>query len=208
MSTTNQPDLEAIFKPLELTSPVTGKTYKPPLVGYRLGMELRVFQEQVNETIRIAQQNIKAAKEAEENGEEPPEKIPAPDYKWEDDEGPTPENMLGEALIDEMEANGEPHALVMLATDTVWQDFLYGRAYAEEFWASGGDTKKATEKMAARNSKESPSISTNTDEANTTKTRASTSGTKSQKKPSKKSTTTTKNTGGAKTKSRSATKKS
>jgi hypothetical protein len=206
MSTT--PDLEAIFKPLELTSPVTGKTYKPPLVGYRLGMELRVFQEQVNETIRIAQQNIQAAKEAEENGEEPPEKIPAPDYEWGDDEGPTPENMLGEALIDEMEANGEPHDLVMLATDTVWQDFLYGRAYAEEFWASGGDTKKATEKMTARNSKEIPSISTNTGEANTTKTRASTSGTTSQKKPSKKSTTTTKNTGSSRTKSRSATKKS
>lgn len=202
------PDLEAIFKPLELTSPVTGKTYTPPLVSYKLGMELRVFQEQVNEVIRIVEENVQAAKEAEEAGLEPPEKKPVPDYEWGDDEGPTPENMLGEALLDEMESNGEPYVLVKLATDTVWQDFLYGREYAEEFWASGGDTKKAAAKITGRNSKEIPSISTNTAGANTTKTRGSTSGTKSRKKPNKTSTTTTKNTGDAKTKSPSATKKS
>jgi hypothetical protein len=202
------PELEAIFKSLELTSPVTGKTYKPPLVSYRLGMELRVYQEQVNEVIRIAQENLKAAKEAEEAGLEPPEKIPVSDYEWGDDEGPTPENMLGEDLLAEMEANGEPHALVMLATDTVWQDFLYGREYAEEYWASGGDTKKATEKITGRKSKEIPSISTNTDGASTTQKPGSTKGTTSQRKPNKKSTTTTKNTGASKTKSRSATKKS
>lgn len=206
MSTT--PDLEAIFKPLELTSPVTGKTYKPPLVGYRMGLQLKLYQEQVNEVYRIVQENLQAAKEAEENGLEPPEKIPVPDYKWEDDEGPTPENMLGESLIDEMEANGEPHDLVVLATDTVWQDFLYGREYAEEYWATGGDTKKATEKITGRHSKAIPSTSTNTGGANTTQKPGSTSGTKSQKKPSKKSTTTTKNTSASNTKSRSATKKS
>jgi len=208
MSTTNQPDLEAIFKPLELTSPVTGKTYKPPLVGYRLGLKLRAIQEQANEVYRIVQENVQAAKEAEENGEEPPEPKPVPEYTWEDDEGPTPENMLGDDLLAEMEANGEPHDLIILATDTAWMDFLRGREFAEEYWATGGDTKKAAKKITGRNSRGIPSISTNTGEANTTKTQASTSGTKSRKKPNSKSTTTTKNTGANKTKSPSATKKS
>src|SRR5690625_2431908 len=121
-----------------------------------MGLELRVFQGHVDEEYRIVQENVQAAKEAEENGEEPPEPKPVPEYTWEDDEGPTPENMLGEPLLEEMEANGEPYALVKLATDTVWQDFLYGRKYAEEYWASGGDTKKATEQSSGRSRKGIP----------------------------------------------------
>lgn len=209
MSTTpNLDDLHNVFQPLELTSPVTGNTYNPPLVSYRKGLQLRVYQEQVNEVIRIVEANAQAAKEAEEAGQEPPEKTPVPEYEWSEDDGPTPENMLGQPLLDEMEANDEPYALVQLATHTVWQDFLYGREFATEFWASGGDIKKATKKMSGEKGTEIPSISTSTGEANTTKTPASTSGTKSQKKPSRSSTTTTKNTTKKPAKSASATKKS
>src|SRR5690625_4043084 len=178
MSTTpNLDDLHKLFTPLELTSPVTGKTYALPFVDYQMGLQLRVYQEQVNEVIRITQENLKAAQEAEEAGLEPPEKKPVPDYEWPEDEGPTPENMLGEDLLEEMQTNGEPYVLVQLATQTAWFDFLHGREFAEEFWASGGDTKKATAKITGRASAAITSISTNTDEANTTQKPGSTSGT-------------------------------
>lgn len=192
-----------------LEFPYNGKTYTPRPISYELGLQLKLFQEQVSELQAIVADNLKAQRAAEEAGEEPPETKPVPEYEWSEDEGPTPENMLGEDLLAELKADNVPFEFVQLATHTMWMDFLYGRDTAEAYWNSGGDPKAVAEILygSGRDHK-IPLTSTSTGEAHTTKPRASTNGTKSRKKPSKSSTTTTKTTTKKPAKSASATKKS
>lgn len=191
---------------IELPNPDGTHTYTPPMISYELGLELRVYQERVEEVQKVARENMEAAIEAKKNGEEP-ERKPLPDYEFGEDEGPTLVNMLGQALLDEMRANNEPHDFVRVASQTVWIDFLYGRVAAEKYFNSGGDPKALAAHMWETGTG-SLLTSTSTDEANTTKPQASTSGTKSQPKPAKKSTTTTKSTRKTNTSRSSATKKS
>lgn len=176
--------------------------YTIPPLSYELGLELRAWQEKVNEVNAVIQRNLNAAMEAKKKGEEAPEPEPVPDYEFPSDEGPTPENMLGSAL-DEMRANGESHDFVQAATRVVYLDFLYDRETAEQFWNTGADPKATAYRLygsgidhglSQDEDQETTSTSTTTGEANTTKKPASTSGTNSRKKSNKKSTTTTKNT--------------
>lgn len=178
---------------IELPSPSGEHLYTVPPVTYEAGLELRLYQEKVTEIQKVAAENMQAAMDAEKNGQEKPERKPLPDYVFEDDEGPTPENMLGQELLDQMTANGESFEFIRVSTETVWVDFLYGREAAEVFFNSGGDPKALADRLYGSGI-DHKLTSMPTDEANTTKPRASTSGTKSQPKRKPKSTTTTKST--------------
>lgn len=191
---------------IELPNPDGTRTYTPPMISYELGLQLRVYQEQVEEVNKVARENLEAAIEAKKNGTEPERKL-LPDYEFGEDEGPTLVNMLGQDLLDEMRANNEPDEFVRVASQTVWIDFLYGRVAAEKYFNSGGDPKAVSSHLW-ENGLGGLLTSTSTDEANTTSKLASTSGTKSRPKPAKKSTTTTKSTRKPSTSRSSATKKS
>lgn len=180
--------------PITLPNFNGSKQYTIPPISYELGLELRAYQEKLNEVMEVINKNAEAAKEAREKKEDPPTPTPLPEYEFEDDEGPTPENMLGKKVLNLMKKNNEPEELVDVATQTVWVDFLYGREAAEQFWNSGGDPKALAQALYGNGS--NPLLGTLTDTAkeNTTKQQGSTNGTTSQTKSSNKSKNTTKNT--------------
>lgn len=180
--------------PIELIG-VKGHKYVPPAITFQLGVKLKLYQEQVEEVQKVIFENLEAAKEAEKAGKEPPKPKQPPQYEWSEDEGPTPENMLGKKVLAAMKKNNEPHEMVEVATHTVWMDFLYGREVAEAFWNSGGDPKVVAEILyGSGKDHKIPLMSTSTEEESTTKKQASTNGTNSRKTSGKKSNNTTKNT--------------
>lgn len=195
--------------------------YTVPPVDYETGLELKMYQELAAENSRVNTENLEAlqtvqrenraaAEEAAKAKKKLPEPQPLPDpkplpHEFSEDEGPTPERMLG-PVLDQMRANNEPQQMIEQATVAAWMDFLHGREVAEEYWNSGGDLKAVYDLLVSRGQM-SPWISTSTGEANTTKKPGSTSGTKSRPKPNTKSTNTTKTTKPSSTTPRSATKK-
>lgn len=188
--------------------------YEIPPISYELGVELRLWQERINEVNQVIQENLRAAQSARKAKKKAPEPKPVPDYEFPDDAGPTPENILG-PVLDEMKANNEPAEMIKAASQTVWLDFLYDRETAEQFWNSGGDPKAIAARLFGsgmdhgldQDQATPTSTSTSTGAANTTKKPASTSGTKSRKTSNKTSTATTKTTKTTSKKSPSPTKK-
>lgn len=196
--------------------------YTLPPVDYETGIELRLYQERAAENAQVERENLEAMqavqrqnREAAEQAKKDKKKFPDPEplpepkpvpHQMGQDEGPTPERMLG-PVLEEMRANNEPEQMIDQASVVAWMEFLHGREVAEAFWNSGGDLK-AVYDLLVRVGQVENFLSTSTGGANTTKPRASTSGTKSQPKRKPKSTTTTKNTPKSKAKSASPTKKS
>ena len=198
---------KAFRDPIKFPSP-TGHTYEPPPISYEMGIKLKLYQEQVDEVQATIAQNLQAAEAAIEKGEKPPKPKPLPQYEWSEDDGPTPENMLGEEVLNEMKKNNESFDLITAATHTVWVDFLYGRDAAEAYWNSGGDPKAIAETLYGTGKDHKiPLISTNTGGENSTKKQGSTNGTKSRQKPNKDSKSTTENTRKKPSQSRSSTQK-
>lgn len=169
-------DYETFATGLEL--PLYGKTYSIPEIGAKTGARLHLLLRQADERRRIAEENVRAAEAAKQDGEEPPEPKPLPDVP----EDPTNEELLGDVL-QEMYDDDVPDTAIRKAAFTVYYDMMLGREAAEVYWNSGGDPK-ALESFIDQQ----VSLLMNGAGANMTKKRASTSGTKSKTKSSRNTT--------------------
>lgn len=92
--------------------------------------------------------------------------------------------LLGDSE-EQMKADGVSAEWRGRAYLTAMSDFLHGRAAAEIMWRTGGDPKAIqalTESVAPNRAARRKKASTSTDAGNTTKPRASTSGTKTSRK--------------------------
>lgn len=169
------------IEPIQI--PIHGKVYTLPMVGAQLGVRITLVAEQAKRRLQVQEQNEKAAEEAEELGIDPPEPEPLPEYTIED---ATAKELLGD-VYQEMVDDDVPLILIELAGQTVYHDFLFGRAAAEAFWNSGGDPKETAKALPALNL-----FTMSGAEENTTQSPASTSGTKSKTKSSRSTTAATK----------------
>jgi hypothetical protein len=162
--------------------PIGDKTYTLPEVSAKLGIRINLVFDKANEALKIQQRNEEAAAEAKKAGKEPPEPEPLPDLK-DADSIIKSEELLGTDLFNQMVEDGIPQRAIQMAAQVIYQDFLFGREAAQEYWNSDGDPKALAAKLPASNP-----FTTSGDAESTTQKPASTSGTKSKTKNSQSTT--------------------